>query len=73
MSLLDTLSSAGERNSPERLDPVELLVWGTNCGDEHVLESGISPEEVLFSILERERELRWYKYGWGTWVSGNRR
>jgi len=72
MSLRDSLSGAGERNSPERLDPVELLVWGTDRGDEHILKSGISPDEVLFSLLERERELRWYKCGWGTWVVGNR-
>jgi hypothetical protein len=60
-------------DSPERLDPIERLVWSADRGGEHILEPGISLDEVMFRLLERERELGWHKYGWWTWVAGNGR
>jgi len=55
MSLRDSLSIAGERNSPERLDPVELLVWGTDRGDGEFSLVGPDPEP-------RARPPRWEQY-----------
>ena len=63
---------AGRPGSPERLDSVEFLVWSANNSVKHILESGVDSSEVLLCLLERERELRWYKHRRGTWLVGNR-